>query len=266
MMAAIGRAMISAVLADADPRAELVSQLLAGETAAVRESTGRWHRLELVEDGASGWVHDGYLRLVTEGEAKAWRSRAAWSAGALVQVGGERRWLPLRARAALADGEVEMAGGETGRVIDGAVRPLARVHQEARQLPPEEWARTRFAGAPYLWGGITPGGVDCSGLVHTTWLARGIALPRDAARQATVGHPVAAEEMRAGDLLFFHGDHGDGITHVAIAGPDATMIHARLGAGGVVTESWLPGQAAAALMDQLVAIRRIRDLELLRSA
>lgn len=265
MTAAIGKAMVSAVLAEADPRAEQVSQLLAGETAVVLETKGRWHRLRLAEDGAEGWVHDGCLRATTDGEAAAWRRRAAWSAGALVQVGTERRWLPLRARAALADGEVELPSGEPGRILEGAVRPLARVQQDARQQPPEEWARTRFAGAPYQWGGITPAGVDCSGLVHTTWLARGVSLPRDSARQATAGHEVPATAMQAGDLLFFHDDDGRHISHVAIAGPDATLIHARLGAGGVVAESWLPGQPAAALMDQLVAIRRIGDPEPLRS-
>jgi hypothetical protein len=258
--------MIIPVLAAPDPRAEQVSQLLAGETGVVLESSGRWRRLRLVEDGAEGWAHQGGLREVPEGEAAAWRSRAAWSAGALVQVGTERRWLPLRARAALADGDVELPGGETGRVIDGAVRPLARVHQEARQQPPEEWARQRFAGAPYLWGGVTPGGVDCSGLIHTTWLARGVALPRDSARQRDAGQAVPPDAMRAGDLLFFHGEDDQSVNHVAIAGPDATLLHASLGAGGVVTESWLPGQPAAPLMNRLVAIRRIGDTEPARGA
>ncbi len=257
----IGRATVAPVHADPAVRSELVTQLLAGETAAVLAEEGAWRRLRLHEDGQEGWVHAGFLREVGAGAAQAWRAQAAWSDGALVQVGTERRWLPLRARVVLADGELELPAGESGRLVSGEVQPLARVAAQARQLPPEEWARSRFSGAPYLWGGITPGGVDCSGLVQTTWMARGVRLPRDAARQAEAGGEVPFDSMRAGDLLFFRDEAGDRVSHVAFAGPDATLIHSSLAAGGVVQESWLPGHPAAALMGRLVTIRRLGEAE-----
>ncbi len=259
MTMVIGRASVAPVLADPHARATQVTQLVLGETARVSRTSGRWHQVALTECDSAGWVHGGYLVEVSAGEATAWHSRAAWCAGALVQVGAERRWLPLRARVALADGEVQLPGGESGRVLQGEVRPLARVHQESRLSPPEEWARTHFAGAPYLWGGVTPGGVDCSGLVQTTWLARGVQMPRDSADQATMGIEVPREEMRAGDLVFSHGAQGGDITHVAFAGPDATLIHSSLAAGGVAVEAWLPGQPAAPVMERLATIRRIPE-------
>ena len=266
MSAVIGRATLAPVLATPGVRAEQVTQLVSGETGSVLEAAGAWRRVRLHEDSYEGWIHEGYLIEVAAGEADAWRARAAWSGGVLVQVGTERRWLPLRARVALADGEVEFPGGQSGRVLRGEVRPLTRGHAEARQVPPEEWARTRFSAAPYLWGGITPAGVDCSGLVQTTWLARGVRLPRDASRQAELGGEVPFASMRAGDLLFFRGESGDDISHVAFAGPDATLIHSAIAIGGVTQESWLPGHRAAALMGRLAVIRRLGEADGIRPA
>lgn len=259
MTAAIGRAALAPVLEAPDPRATQASQLVAGELAQVTEEVGAWRHLVLTGGAASGWVHSGYLVETSEGEGRAWQSRAAWSSGVLVQEGTVRRWMPLRSRLALADGDVELPGGGMARVVRGDVRPLARVQSEARQVPPEEWARVHFAGAPYLWGGVTPGGVDCSGLVQTTYLARGASLPRNAAEQALVGAEVPREALRAGDLMFFRGEGGTAVEHVAFAGPDATLIHASLAAGGVARESWLPGEPAAGLMERVVSIRRIPE-------
>lgn len=261
MSAAVGVAATAPVLAAADVRAEQLTQLVFGETATVLEQAGAWRLLRLYEDGQEGWAHAGYLREVPEGEVEAWRSRAAWSEGALVQVGTGRRWLPLRARLALAGGDVELPDGRVGRVVHGTVRPLARAQADARQVPPEDWALVHFSGAPYLWGGVTPAGVDCSGLVQSTWLARGVRLPRNAVDQSALGTEMRLDSMRAGDLLFFGDGVGSRVDHVAFAGPDATLIHASLAAGGVVAESWLPGQPAATLMDRVRTIRRLGEAE-----
>jgi cell wall-associated NlpC family hydrolase len=98
--------------------------------------------------------------------------------------------------------------------------------------------------------------VDCSGLVQTTFLARGLQLPRDAAQQALKGESVELGWHRPGDLLFFS-ERGDRITHVAFAGPGDTLIHATLACGGVILEAWGPGTRAMVLRTQLVAVRRM---------
>ena len=78
-----------------------------------------------------------------------------------------------------------------------------------------------FIGVPYLWGGTTALGLDCSGFVQQVYRLNGVALPRDADQQAMLGRKV--EEARAGDLLFFG---ADSVTHVALAASASEFIHA----------------------------------------
>jgi cell wall-associated NlpC family hydrolase len=98
---------------------------------------------------------------------------------------------------------------------------------------------TRFVGTPYLWGGTTPFGFDCSGFVQRIYSMLNITLPRDAYRQAAspLGASVPEGEKReAGDLVFFCGQsdpRNRGITHVGMALNDARFIHA-VGKEGVI--------------------------------
>jgi cell wall-associated NlpC family hydrolase len=190
--------------------------------------------------------------------AAAWRDQArGWSLGAEVAVNGGRARLPLRARVALEGSGVRLPDGRAGRVVEGRVPDVEEVAARARTVPARRWALEHFAGAPYEWGGVTPWGVDCSGLVQTTFAARGLVLPRDSSVQAEVGTPVAPDAVRPGDLLFFHGEDPRHITHVAFAAEDETLIHSTVSCGGVVAESWRAGTRASVLRERLVAVRRI---------
>jgi cell wall-associated NlpC family hydrolase len=101
--------------------------------------------------------------------------------------------------------------------------------------------------------------VDCSGLVQTTFAARGVSLPRDSAQQAFHGTAISFEAMRPGDLLFFCGETTSNITHVAFAADADTLIHSTLACGGTLVESWLAGTRAGTLRQRLVAVRRLED-------
>lgn len=260
MTSLISRAAIAPVFSQAGVRAEQVTQLILGETAALLEQAGDWRRVCTHADGYDGWIHAGYLIEVEDNVAEDWRDRArGWSEGAVVRIGGAGMPLPLRARVVLENDVVGLPDGRRGRLVSGCVRDLSEVMSAARAKAPERWAFEYFFGSPYEWGGVTPWGADCSGLVQTTFAARGVTLPRDSAQQVFHGAAVSVDAIRPGDLLFFKGESTSGITHVAFAGEADTLVHSTLACGGMLVEPWLPGSRAATLRERLVAARRLED-------
>ena len=225
------------------------------------ESAADWRRVRIDLDCYEGWVHAGYCVEVDDARAEAWRQEATgWSLGAVVRLGEGRRsdsrsapgWRSRARRSACPTA----AAGRWPRAPSPA-RPM-RCRPRAPR-PPERWALEYFAGSPYQWGGVTPGGVDCSGLVQTTFLARGLTLPRDSSEQARCGTLVALDDIRPGDLLFFREGSGERVTHVAFAGEADTLVHSTIALGGMVQEPWLPGSRAASLRERLVAVRRLEE-------
>jgi gamma-D-glutamyl-L-lysine dipeptidyl-peptidase len=259
MPAVIAIAPVAPLFAQPSVRAEQSNQLVLGETGSQMDRQGDWLRICTHQDDYDGWMHSGYVKVVEDDVAAAWRVEAeGWSEGILVQAAGWHLSLPLRARIGLEQGTVVLPDGRKGHAANGQPRVLSEVVSAARRTPPERWAAEYFLGASYQWGGVTPWGVDCSGLVQTTFSARGVKLPRDAAQQVKLGDPVPSTNIRAGDLLYFSSESGSGaITHVAFAGDGETLVHSTLACGGVVIESRLPGSRAAPLMQRLNAIRRL---------
>ena len=260
MPSVIARSAVAPVLSGPVVRAEQVTQLVLGESAAVLERTGDWLRVCTHADGYDGWIHAGYLREVEDSAADQWRARASgWSGGAVVRIGGGHLAVPLRARVVLENGAVVLPDGRQGTVSSGSIRELDQVVPAARAKAPERWACEHFLGSPYQWGGVTPWGVDCSGLVQTAFAARGVALPRDSSQQVAHGVSVPLDSVRPGDLLFFSGQSTSHITHVAFAGEADTLVHSTLSCGGMLVEPWLPGTRAASLRERLVAVRRLEE-------
>ena len=242
-----------------EPRAssEQVSQSVAGQLAVILEMREGWRRVRLA-DGYEGWMHEGYLdtRVLSTEAARDWMASARHSLGCTVydEVADMERTLPLGARVA-----------SDVRIVAGGVLDEAEIR---RRYPPVgieicASAARHFWSTSYQWGGVTPWGADCSGMVQTLFELHGAAMPRDARQQAELGVALelVPEAWRAGDLLFFS-DRADGqITHVAIVAQRRTLMHVAIGRGGFAVEH-LEGEMdpyAVALMGRLRVARRVLE-------
>jgi hypothetical protein len=259
------RAVVTAAVAPLvrEPRitADRLSDALHGETLTLLERREAWLRVRAT-DGYHGWIHAGYVATGSDDWARDWEARAtARSLGAELRCEDQRLRLPVGAPVALRrNGGVETADGRAWSVAAGVVRPDAEYRAEARLLAAPEWALRWFSGAPYLWGGRTEWGIDCSGLVQATYAARGVALPRDSDLQCAAGHEVkidpAGAGYEAGDVLCFA--DGRRISHVALWAGAGRIVHAALARGGVGTDDLLAATPTATrLSDMLVAVRRV---------
>jgi len=247
-----------------EPRitADRVSEALHGESLTLLERRdGAWLRVR-AGDGYHAWTHAGYVSTGSVDWVEDWNTRATGrSLGAEVRLEDQRFRLVVGARVVLRhDGQVEIADGRIGSVSAGLVRLDAALRAEARLIAAPEWASRWFSGAPYLWGGRTEWGVDCSGLVQATYAARGVALPRDSDQQSLAGREVpidvAGAGYEAGDVLCFA--DGRRVSHVALWAGAGRMVHSALSRGGVGSDDlFADTPAAKRLRDFLVAVRRV---------
>jgi hypothetical protein len=224
-------AAIAPMLCEPDVKTTQVSQLLHGHIAQVIERRGLWLNVKGA-DGYPGWVHQGYVVIVPEPvpplDETGWNDRRPLSLGCTVRdEHGATRKLPLGAL--ITEGQERFGG-------------LAMSYEERRHsFPPAAdsitaSAMTFFEGTSYEWGGVTPWGCDCSGLVSSSFHLHGVNVPRDAWMQAMTGIPVAMNQLQPADLLFFSDEPDGKITHVAISLGGTRVVHLALGRGGYAVD------------------------------
>ena len=219
----IVRASIAPMHAEPRVSSPQISQRLAGHSVTVLSSEGDWHRVR-GQDAYEGWIHRGYLKV-----PMAETSSGLLSLGCTVRTPMSTFALPLGAW--VSDDGIVLSG----EAVDAETRALA-FPRDASAIAAS--AVERWDGTPYQWGGITPWGADCSGIVQTTFWLHGVVLPRDAWQQAELGADAGVDvaSWRAGDLLFFSDRPDRRITHVGISLGQQRMVHLALGRGGYAVE------------------------------
>ena len=195
---------------------ELVSQVLYGEIFKVLEQRKSWSRIRLAHDKYEGWIDNKQYLEITEEDYKSIKSEDHLLSNDLVEyIEDENQQLytiPL--------GASLNAIGLLNHTFEGKTSSIKQ--------PKENLIKTAFMylNAPYLWGGKTPFGIDCSGFTQMVYKLNGYNLLRDASQQASQGLALSfIEESEPGDLAFFDNSEGQ-IIHVGIIMENNYIIHA----------------------------------------
>ncbi|HOT89026.1 MAG TPA: C40 family peptidase [Bacteroidales bacterium] len=207
-------------------KSEMVTQLLFGELFEIIEKTENWSKVKLIYDQYEGWVDvKQYLPLYNETFEKLHDFGSTISIDIVhVLINETKNYvIPI-----VLGSSLPFVVNQTFYIDDHKYSFEGNVRPSKEDVTPEKITENAYMylDAPYLWGGRSPFGIDCSGLVQMTYKLSGIKLPRDAGQQASCGTTInLLSEAQAGDLAFFDNEEGI-ITHVGIILPNNQIIHA----------------------------------------
>jgi cell wall-associated NlpC family hydrolase len=284
----IVKASVANIRGEAKHSAELVTQAILGTPLKVWRKQGGWYLVQ-TPDEYLGWVETGAFAAKTAAEMQAWRqsNRLIFMGDHALCYAQEGDTAPLSDIVAGSILEWDAAADRL-RFPDGRTTQLP----EGPWLSLPDWANRgaidqdsllhtafRYGGRPYLWGGTSGKGLDCSGFTRSVYYLHGAIIPRDASQQALAGTEVPLDEplsaLQAGDFLFFGTLRDDGskrITHVGIYVGDGQFIHSGSDKGYITTDSLRPGDPgySAARRQSLLQAQRLRpdtkDVVLVRNS
>jgi cell wall-associated NlpC family hydrolase len=253
--------------------AEMMTQALMGSILKVLKIRGSWMYVQLAEDNYLGWVDYAQCVRETREQVERWMNGPLIITTAyfdLVRMQPSDSAQPLcdvTTGAFLKENEnhqdwfaVSLPDGRIGYLLkqSGMKYTQWKASRSPTQENIEKTAKT-FLGFPYLWGGTSPKGFDCSGFTKTVYKLNGINLQRDADQQGMGGENVPLEKMQKGDLLFFSPKPISGkperITHVGIYLGQKEFIHC---SGMVKFNSFDPSSPLFSenLLQRLIKVKR----------
>jgi hypothetical protein len=210
------------VRAEAAHRSEQVSQLLFGETAELIESSGDFVKIKCSYDNYEGWCQLSQLQEMKQSSPENFTVNLCADWVNEIVLNGKKMYLPF----------ASVITTSTNQNVAEEVQNFkysGKILTEEDQLFTEEnliKIAYTFINTPYLWGGRSVFGIDCSGFAQLVFKCLNISLLRDASQQATQGEAIGfLMEAKFGDLAFFDNEAGK-ITHVGILLNTDTIIHA----------------------------------------
>ena len=193
---------------DSTSKSELVSQLIYGELFKVLESNEKWFLIECIDDNYKGWINHSQFKEISEHDLKK-----------VLRI--EAKYLNNRTA------EIETENGTMSIIIGSKISSCSILNHKLNTKTDSKISiienSFKFLNSPYLWGGRTPYGIDCSGFTQQVYKLNGFQLSRDANQQVIQGKEIILEDAKPGDLAFF-GE--DGISHVGIIMNSNKIIHA----------------------------------------
>jgi gamma-D-glutamyl-L-lysine dipeptidyl-peptidase len=225
MISGICNLSLAPLRAEPSEKSEMVTQILFGELFELLDDIGNWFRIRLCSDSYVGWCSSKMLQLLPEDIFKSLYIKKPFLTKNIISTcrhGDDIIYLPAGSRIYLSDTDSSifyMFGGyekkDCWQIVDN--------FEEENSVA---GLALKFLNAPYLWGGKSLFGIDCSGLVQVVFSLVNIFLPRDAGSQVKKGILVPeTSDILPGDLAFFSNESGK-IVHVGICLGDGSILHA----------------------------------------
>lgn len=214
---------IVAVRKEPSHQSEMVNQLLFGEHFTITESDKNWSKIKIAFDNYEGYINNLQFSKIPESLFNELSTNDLIFSGEIIDFitnnNQDLLTIPLGSRLPFYSNKTfsinEQSFDYDGKILQGKLSKSEIIHKAFAYL-----------NTPYLWGGKTPFGIDCSGFTQMVYKLCGYQLFRDAKTQATQGDVLSfIEESEPGDLAFFDNDEGE-IVHVGIILKDYNIIHA----------------------------------------